>query len=149
MGTGEKISLGFSILNIFLLLSNSEKYYFSLYFPSFVFHHLYYPPTKYSVKKKLKMLFSRNWFLNPTMWEQVETSKVISYRYKFVSRIHEAHVLFFCLFFDRREVHVRKVMKMPIQSPNSQMHMLRWSFTVPTDNIGAVEGRKVWSFSYV
>jgi len=47
---------------------------------------------------------------------------VISYRYKFVSRIHEVHVLFFCLFFDRREVHVRKVMKMPIQSPNSQIN---------------------------
>ena len=75
------------------------------------------------------MLFLRNLFLNPTMWEQVETSKVISFRYKFVSRFNMKYIFFF----GRHEVHVRKVMKMPNQSPNSQIDTKGQNLSPSTD----------------
>ena len=110
------------------------------------------------------------------MWEQVETSKVISFRYKFVSRFNMKYIFFLV---DMKYM-LEKSWKCPINPQIrkstqkaktyfrrlTKLHMLYYyqkkkeekkstcwgdplQFTVPTDDTDEVEVRKVWSFSYV
>lgn len=76
----------------------------------------------------MKYMLEKSWKcpINPQIRKSTQKAKT------YLHRLTKMHMLYY---YQKRK--------------KKKKHMLRWSFTVPTGNIGAVEVGKVWSFSYV